>query len=32
MSTLSANLTLDGLFFSLAFLAADKRADFLVED
>ncbi len=32
MSTLSANLTLDGLLFSLAFFAADRRADFRHED
>ena len=32
MSTLSANLTLDGLLFNLAFFAADKSADFRVED
>ena len=32
MSTLSANLTREGLDLSLAFLAADSRADFRVED
>ena len=32
MSTLSANLTREGLDLSLAFLAADRRADFRVED
>jgi hypothetical protein len=32
MSTLSANLTLEGLLFNLAFLAADNIADFLAED
>jgi hypothetical protein len=32
MSTLSANLTLDGLLFSLAFLAAERRADLRQED
>ena len=31
MSTLSANLTRLGLDFSLAFLAAERRADFLLE-
>ena len=32
ISTLSANLTLDGLLFSFAFFAADKIADFRVDD
>ena len=32
MSTLSANLTLEGLLFNLAFFAADSSADFRVED
>ena len=32
ISTLSANLTLDGLLFSFAFFAADKMADFRVDD
>ena len=32
MSTLSANLTREGLDLSLAFLAADRRADFRVDD
>ena len=32
MSTLSANLTLEGLLLNLAFFAADSNADFRVED
>ena len=32
ISTLSANLTLEGLDLSLAFLADDSKADFRLED